>query len=377
MMTKGRIFIPKNRKVWMLAFYGPKPGGGWGEIRESAKTRDESKAQKRLERRLREVASYRDGATDFEAPAQRRLTVGDLLDDLSLHYETREIKGLRIAKTRIREGSSLRNAFGDRKVSSLTTGQVEQYVLARRAEGKKNATINREVELLGRALRLALKSRRILRAPEMPQKLPEKNARQGFMEPDQHARILEAAAEVPPMNELARFAYATGWRRGEILGLTWEMVDRAAGEIRLPDSKNDKPRSIPLDEELAALVERCWQARQYLTRDGWAISRFVFHRRGRPIHKDVFLEQWHSICGTAGTPGMHFHDYRRTAARNMIRGGVAQTVAMRVMGHETDAMFRRYDISSSEDKLGALRAARAYSESRKDERSNVTEINRK
>ena len=57
----------------------------------------------------------------------------------------------------------------------------------------------------------------------------------------------------------------------------------------------------------------------------------------------------------------------------MIRGGVAQTVAMRIMGHETDSMYRRYDITSMEDKSDALRAARAYSESRKEERESVTE----
>jgi integrase len=361
----------------MLAFYGPKPGGAWGEIRESAKTHDEEKARKRLKRRLREVENYRDGAAEFEAPEQRRLTIADLLEDLVTYYETRQIKGLRIARTRIRKGSALRNALGDRRASSLNTADVDRYILARRGEGKANATINREVELLGRALRLARKSGRIFRAPAMPEKLSEKNARQGFMEPEQHQGILKAAAEFPPMDEIARFAYATGWRRGEILGLTWEMVDRAAGEIRLPDTKNGKPRSIPLDDELAALIERCWQARGYVTRDGGALSAYVFHRRGRPIHKDVFLEQWHSICKTAGVSGRLFHDYRRTAARNMIRGGAAQTVAMRVMGHETDSMFRRYDITSSEDKLDALKAARAYSESRKDERSNVTEINRK
>ncbi len=378
--AKGRIFQPKGRKVWMLAFYGPKPGGAWGEIRESAKTRDEEKARERLAKKLRQVENHRESVADFESPAHRRLTIADLLEELITYYETRQIKGLRIARTRIRKGSTLRKALGDRKVSALSTADVERYMLARRAEGKANATINREIELLGRALRLALKSRRILRAPEMPGKLPEKNARQGFMEPEQHTKILEAAAKLPPMDEVCRFAYATGWRRGEILGLTWEMVDRAAGEIRLPDTKNGKPRSIPLEDELVALIERCWQARQYLTRDGWAISPYVFHRRGRLIHKDVFLEQWHSICEAAEVSGRLFHDYRRTAARNMIRGGAAQTVAMRVMGHETDSMFRRYDITSAEDKLDALKAARAYSEARKEERaecSNVTEINRK
>jgi hypothetical protein len=54
----------------------------------------------------------------------------------------------------------------------------------------------------------------------------------------------------------------------------------------------------------------------------------------------------------------HFHDLRRTAARNMIRAGVSQSIAMRITGHATDAMFHRYDITDNRDKVAALEAAR-------------------
>ena len=41
-------------------------------------------------------------------------------------------------------------------------------------------------------------------------------------------------------------------------------------------------------------------------------------------------------------------DLRRCAARNLIRSGVAQAVAMCITGHETDAMFRRYNITEAD-----------------------------
>jgi hypothetical protein len=56
----------------------------------------------------------------------------------------------------------------------------------------------------------------------------------------------------------------------------------------------------------------------------------------------------------------------------MIRGGVLQSIAMRVTGHRSDSMFRRYDVASTDDKLEALRRAREYAETRKAIGESVT-----
>ncbi len=106
---------------------------------------------------------------------------------------------------------------------------------------------------------------------------------------------------------------------------------------------------------------------------GVGLSAYVFHRNGNPISRNTFGKQWRAACVKAGLGrripnekdvevyvGKHFHDLRRTAARNMIRGGVPQSIAMRVIGHETDAMYRRYDITDNRDKLAALEAARLF-----------------
>jgi hypothetical protein len=49
--------------------------------------------------------------------------------------------------------------------------------------------------------------------------------------------------------------------------------------------------------------------------------------------------------------GRIFHDLRRTAARNVVSAGVRPQGAMKITGHRTDAMFRRYAIVD-EDQSG-------------------------
>jgi integrase len=63
----------------------------------------------------------------------------------------------------------------------------------------------------------------------------------------------------------------------------------------------------------------------------------------------VFRGAWRSACKSAGVPDLKFHDLRRTAVRNMRRAGVPQVVRMRITGHRTDSMERRYNIVDVED----------------------------
>jgi len=352
-MNGGRLF--KRGRWFYAAYYGPLPNGDWGEIREAVRPRtdDENKAREFLQRRRRAAENHRDGIDRFRGPNQERVTVNQLLDAAEADYRQRQIKSLRQTLGHLKP---VREHFGHTRALNVTPDRVRAYITMRQKAGLSNAKINRETEVLSRAFRLAVEEGKLVYGPRVPS-LPENNARQGFFE---RAEVEAVLARLPEdLRDVALFAYLTGWRRSEIAGLRWEHVDRAGGEVRLLDSKNGEGRVLPLDGELAALVGRRWEAREYEGfRGERCISPYVFHRLGVP--RLNFSRRWRKACRAAGLPNKLFHDFRRTAVRDLVRGGVHQSVAMAITGHKTPSVFGRYNITSRDDKLDALRRRQEY-----------------
>jgi integrase len=219
----------------------------------------------------------------------------------------------------------------------------------RLAEGKKPATLNRETQLLGQAFRLGQERRLVQRIPHI-RHLPERNARQGFFEQGEFERVVEYLPEY--LKDFARFAYLSGWRKGEIAQLQWTDVDRQAHVIRLRPSfsKTHEGRILALHGELWELIERRWEVRGSVP--------WVFHRQRLQIGD--FKKSWRTTCRKAGMPGKLFHDLRRTAVRNMVRAGVPERVAMAISGHKTRSIFDRYNIVNEADLRDAMSKTETY-----------------
>jgi integrase len=78
----------------------------------------------------------------------------------------------------------------------------------------------------------------------------------------------------------------------------------------------------------------------------------VANGRGGPLRpKQIksFGKAFKTACKDAGVPGRILHDFRRTAVRNLERAGVPRSVAMRLVGHKTESVYRRYAIADERD----------------------------
>ena len=235
--------------------------------------------------------------------------------------------------------------FGrDARATALTTYQIRQYQLARRAARAATGTINRETSALHRMGTLAVHWGWLDTVPGFPDRLRENPPRQGFFE---HPEYLAVRVHLPaPWQDILDLAYYSGWRKQEILGLTWEEIDEAGGVIRLSPgrSKTLVGRILPISSPIAEAL-----ARRRARRDPG--SPLVFHRDGIPIRR--WRTAWRTACQAAGVPTRFLHDCRRTAARNLIRANVPERVAMLLTGHKSRAIFDRYNIINEQELLDA------------------------
>jgi integrase len=303
--------------------------------RESAETIAHPEAIAKLKAKL--------GAVGRGEPAiateQRKLTVGQLTEGYLKDYERRNLRSIDTAKGRTRH---LTEFFGtDCKVLALSTDRIVDYQLHRKQENAEPATINRETSALARMLALAIKARKLTWKPAFPDRLEEAAPRQGFFEHSDYLAIRKHFRPAVYQDGLD-FGYYSGCRREEILGMLWSEVDQAGGVIRLsPErSKTKEPRVIPLSPPLREVIKRRLRERRL-------DCPFVFHNGGRRIGD--WRKSWWKACKAAKLPGKLFHDLRRTVARNLIRSGTGEGVAMRLTGHKTRNVFERYNIVSETD----------------------------
>lgn len=341
----GRVFQPfyvkngerRQTNTWYVeyCFRGK-------QIRESSGSTTRVDATRLLKKRMGEI-----GKGEFVSPHAERTTLAEILEMVETDLRINGRSSLpRVGEYR----KHLFAFFGlGARVVLITPDRIDKYKEARLSEGAAAAaTVNRELSCLRRGLRLGLRAGKVSRVPPIVL-LSEHNIRQGFFErPAFEAMLKELAEDLRPV---VTFAYLTGWRRGEILSLQWRQVDFTAGMVRLePETaKNDEGRTFPFAAlpELEALLRRQRERTTVLERVTGQVIPWVFHRGGRSI-KD-FRGAWEGACNRAGVTGRIPHDFRRTAVRNLERAGVPRSVAMKLTGHKTESVYRRYAIVNEAD----------------------------
>jgi len=170
------------------------------------------------------------------------------------------------------------------------------------------------------------------------------------------AKIAAVCAHLPEyLHPVVRFGFVTRWRKDEVLSLQWQNADFQTRSVRLNSGtkKSGHGRDFPFTATLEQLIRDQYEKNRELKKRG-KLCPWVFPKPdGTRIGE--FRKSWSTACRKSGVPGRLFHDLRRSAVRGFVRAGIPQTVAMKLSGHRTDSVFRRYDVVSEEDLTIAAR----------------------
>jgi integrase len=285
--------------------------------------------------------------------APDKVLIGELLDDVlksNIEESTRKIWKLVVEK-------SIRPFFGNTKAARLTTDMMDQYRKKRLKDGVTDATVNRELSVLRTSFHNARKRTppKVNIVPYFPM-VKETNVRQGFLSDEEYVTLRDALP--PELRPLFVCDYMLGIRRSELLAIDWDQISFEEMVIHLPPdtTKNKEGRNVPI---VPGDMEDLLRAAKAERDKNWPKSKAVFSRGGQRI-MDI-RSAWDKAVKAAGITTadgrkLTLHDLRRTSVRNMRRANIPQVVRMKISGHKTDSMERRYNIAYDEDILIAREA---------------------
>lgn len=356
---EGGLIKVKGCRFWYLQYY--KDGR---QIRESSKTEVKQEA----------IAMLRDRMTDasrgLASPQElKQVSYGFIRELLLDHYRTEKNKSLQTLAdgTETIWGLSVLDSFfgyeGSEKpgvsLTKITSETARQFTKKRLAEPEfvakrqagdeyaGHAIINRSLSALRKMLNLFAETDqgRGYIVPKIKM-LPEPPARKGFVSDHEFDQILFGLPE--NLRPVVRFLYDTGVRLGEAEQITWDQVSLEHKLIVLEEAqtKNDTERVVPLSPDLVAMLEAT------KTKEGLVFSTTNLRKEWRKACVAAGLGKFIAVEGKPYDPrydGLIIHDLRRSAVRNLVRAGVSETVAMKVSGHKTPSVFRRYNITSVDD----------------------------
>ena len=217
---------------------------------------------------------------------------------------------------------------------------------------RSNNTVRLDLALLGHLFTVAIKEWGIglpsnpVMNIRRPAPGPGRNRR---LTQDEEKRLLAAVDQHsnPMLRWIVRIALETGMRSSEIVTLRRMQVDVKRRIVRLLETKNTSPRTVPLTSAAAALFHE------------------ALHHPIRPIDTDLifygepgrdgkrspyqFNPVWLNIKREQGLADVRFHDLRHEAVSRFVEAGFSDQEVSAISGHKSMQMLKRYTHLRAED----------------------------
>ena len=200
---------------------------------------------------------------------------------------------------------------------------------------------NRAVHLLSRMFTLAEAWELVPpgRNPCLSVRRYRTQPRERFLTAEEYRRLGRALKKAcaeggiwPPAIAAVRLLALTGCRRGEILGLGWDDVDRTGGVLRLRDAKAG-PRMVPLTKPVLRVLDAIPRSDD----NPWVIAGQRPEKRLTGLH-----HYWRPIRERAGLHDVRIHDLRHSYASRALALGESLYTIGKLLGHASVATSARY-----------------------------------
>ncbi len=303
-------------------------------------------------------------AGQIVSPALERAQAVTFREWADTYLGLEEVRKLTTYEDRKLKVSHLVDFFGDQQLASITPDDVAAYRNQRarytritclncgqsfgravcpacgckrtdRPQTASMQTINHDHTALTRMLNVA-RSARFKLIHDNPaahvEKPNPKNERDRIASVEEWERLKTAAA--PHLLRFLIVARELGPRRGELLKLEWPDVDLRRREFTLRQTKNGETRVVPMTRDVYAVFLDLWNQRRLDTNR-------IFLYKGKPWKNP--RTAFAAACRRAGIRDLRLHDFRHTATTNLRRAGVDTMTAMKIVGHKSEQMHRRYN----------------------------------
>ena len=257
--------------------------------------------------------------------------------------------------------------FGKKSLDAITVADINRWIGNRRAK-LKPASVQRELNTLNAIMNDAITSGLIERNPATrADKIRGIEARQRFVTETEWHTILQTCERIESAQEEKKeqyphrirgwlrhyvvWAYNSGMRRAEILGLTWDNVRAVAEDhivVEVLNLKNGKSRHVSCTPEMQSIIDRLRE-----------LPRMEGDARLFPLSLTTLKRALTTLWKATGLNDVRLHDLRRSHATILIGSGVdVRTVAGR-LGHTGTAMLAKHYAVDRGDKEAAQLFGRA------------------
>jgi integrase len=316
------------------------------------------------------------------AKAEGRLKLPKTNAPHFLEFTRKFLVTIRHPNTQKRYKSSVRNLiafFGNAKLLDITADTIEDFKEKRLSTGLSSATVNRDLAVLRRIMKLAAGGKFISEVPfQGVEFLSEDERHPHILTFEEEDRILAAAA--PHIRALVVLILETGMRSGrEALSLFWSDVDFVNDVILVRKSKTRAgERSIPMTDRCKTELLR-W--RTIVSSES---SPYVFPNMqdsSKPM-KDL-RRSWAKAVKDAGLQHFWLYDLRHTMASRLAQSGVSPIFMEQIIGHTNARILRIYARANAEHrrdaihKLADLRVAQASRQEQSGKIPNISSENQK